>query len=364
MYRKRKRSDDVDVEALKDELREELRVELTQDITEGIMAKLREQGMNLVPSSNTLSCVGGMKSSCASAPDEDSNVHLDGHPNPLDLLTEPTLCTLVINPGGYQVEVGRGKVFPQQTHIYSVPVLDGYVVVLVEFVYPQHEGFVLTLPPSAEITTLGKAMFKRVQWRKSGIVVSPTVLSTKSSLEPTLPLGTKSSLKDVVVSNVSSSRDEKANSAPIVGNCASKEHAKVKKRTNKSTHAPAGCPLAPRAPNKRDTKQDQQEAEPTKSSKSTPLPSVWIRPNSKFKFGQPMLSAKEVEKAGPGCVAIHAYYMKACAENRNTGIVGRVERQYFWRELESEPLTVGFEDLFDLLTLDALDVAILRVLTL
>jgi hypothetical protein len=77
-----------------------------------------------------------------------------------------------------------------------------------------------------------------------------------------------------------------------------------------------------------------------------------------------MLSAKEVEKAGPGCVAIHAYYMKACAENRNTRIVGRVERQYFWRELESEPLTVGFEDLFDLLTLDALDVAILRVLTL
>jgi len=41
-----------------------------------------------------------------------------------------------------------------------------------------------------------------------------------------------------------------------------------------------------------------------------------------YQFGQPILSATDVEKAVPGCVALHAYYMKACAENRMDGIVG------------------------------------------
>jgi hypothetical protein len=161
--------------------------------------------------------------------------------------------------------------------------------------------------------------------------------------------------------------DEKAKSAPTIGNCASKEHAEGKKQTNESTHGPTRSSAASRAPKsntKRDqqvgVKQQQQEAEPTKLSRSTPVASVWIRSNPKFQFGMPMLSPKEIEKARPGCAALHALYMTACAESRDTGIVGRVEHHYFWCELDS--LTVGFKDLFDLLTLDALDVAILRVL--
>jgi hypothetical protein len=422
MYRKRKRSD-VDVDAIKDELREEIKDELREELTKDIIAMLREQGVNLVLPSNTLPAVGAMKSSCSSASDAVcNNVQLDrpggiSYPNPVDLVGNATSCALVSN----QVEVGKGKVFPMQTELYSVPVQDGYVVVLVDFVYPEHESFVLTPPPTAEVTTLGEAMFKRVQWRKDGIVISPKEVSTKGSL---IGRSAKYSLKDLVC-NVSSSldettksaaptvgncaskehaegkketnkstrgparsfaasrapksntkldeqvgvkqqqqEDEKAKSAPTVGNCASKEHAEGKKKTNESTRGPAGSSAASRAPKsntKRDKQQQQEEAEPTKLS-STPVASVWIRSNPKFQFGMPMLSPKEIEKAGPGCAALHALYMTACAENRDTGIVGRVEHHYFWRELDS--LTVGFEDLFDLLTLDALDVAILRVITL
>jgi hypothetical protein len=141
MYRKRKRSDvDVDVDAIKDELREEL--------TKDIIAMLCEQGVNLVLPSNTLPSVGGMKSSCALASDAVyNNVQLDrpggiSYPNPVDLVGNATSCTLVSN----QVEVGKGKVFPMQTELYSVPVQDGYVVVLVDFVHPEHESFVLTPP--------------------------------------------------------------------------------------------------------------------------------------------------------------------------------------------------------------------------
>jgi hypothetical protein len=88
------------------------------------------------------------------------------------------------------------------------------------------------------------------------------------------------------------------------------------------------------------------------------------QPKSKFNFGQPMLSEEELVNTGPRYANLHALYMNACAENRNTGIIGRIERDYFWRENESEPLTVRFEDLFNLLKLDALDVGILHVITL
>jgi hypothetical protein len=252
MYRKRKRSDvDVDVDAIKDELREEL--------TKDIIAMLCEQGVNLVLPSNTLPSVGGMKSSCALASDAVyNNVQLDrpggiSYPNPVDLVGNATSCTLVSN----QVEVGKGKVFPMQTELYSVPVQDGYVVVLVDFVHPEHESFVLTSPPTAEVTTLREDMFKRVQWRKDGIVISPKEVSTKSSLGPTLiGRSAKHSLKDLVC-NVSSSQDETTKSAPTVGNCASKEHVEGKKETNKSTRGPAGSSAVFRAP-KSNTKRDQQ----------------------------------------------------------------------------------------------------------
>ena len=111
-------------------------------------------------------------------------------------------------------------------------------------------------------------------------------------------------------------------------------------------------------------KHKQQEAQPTKPSKSAPVGTLWIKANPKFQFGQPILSATDVEKAGPGCAAVHACYMKACAENRTDGIVGMFKRQHFGCDLETEHFVVGLDDLFDLFTLDALDMSILRCLTL
>ena len=80
----------------------------------------------------------------------------------MDLLTGPIACTLLINPAGKMEVVAIGRVFPKKNEQYSLPVQDGYVVVHVDFVYLEHEGFVLTPPPSDEITTLGEALFKRI----------------------------------------------------------------------------------------------------------------------------------------------------------------------------------------------------------
>jgi len=357
MYRKRKR---VDVEAIKEEVRsqvtQEVTEKVTQDVTEkvtnDIMTKLLERGIDLRSPSNPTSMFS-LKSSCASASGALCNVQLD-------LLIEPTLCTLVINPGGYQVVVARGRVFPQQKQLYSVPVQDGYAIVLIDFVYPEHEGYVLSPPISRdEVRTLGEALFKRVQWSRTCIQVSPKA-SSPNPLRSPLSGSAKINLKDLVVPHhVSSSPVGKANSASkaIV----------APKNPTKSTHAASEHQRSAKS----DTfgqqvgvKQHKQLAERAKSLNSAPTPSIWVQANPKFQFGQPLLSAPEVQKAGPGCVALNAHYMKAVAENGNTGIVGMFKHEHFLRELELEPLPVGYEDLFDLFTLGAMDMALLRCLTL
>ena len=77
-----------------------------------------------------------------------------------------------------------------------------------------------------------------------------------------------------------------------------------------------------------------------------------------------MLSETDLEKAGPGCVALHAWYMKECEENRTTGMVVVFKKQHFWRLADTEFFAVELEDLFDLFKLDGLDVGLLRVLSL
>ena len=100
---------------------------------------------------------------------------------------------------------------------------------------------------------------------------------------------------------------------------------------------------------------------PTKSSKSAPGGSVWNKANAKFKFGEQFLSEIELEKAGPRSVALHAWYKKGCEEKRTTGMVAVFKKQHLLREADTEFFAMGLEDLFDLFTLDGLDIGLLRV---
>ena len=117
MYRKRKQLiSDVDVKAIK-EVKSQVTEEITKKVTSDTMAMLHDQGVHLRSPSNTPSPIGGRKSSCASTSDVVKRDYFDGLEATLDLdtvdlLTEPTPCSLVINPRGYQMEVARGRVFP------------------------------------------------------------------------------------------------------------------------------------------------------------------------------------------------------------------------------------------------------------
>ena len=78
----------------------------------------------------------------------------------------------------------------------------------------------------------------------------------------------------------------------------------------------------------------------------------------------PFLLEVELEKAGLGCVALHAWYMKECEEKRTTRMVAVVKKHHFLREADTEFFAMGLEDLFDLFKLDGLDVGLLRVLSM
>jgi len=181
MYRKRKRTTSVDAEKIKSELRAEM--------TEDLMTMLAAQGLPIQPFSKNPNPAPGRRSSCVSA-SEPANVdgnNKEDHRDDMDLmrvdvenreedqhddmaldldsidvLTDPTPCALLIYPGGYQIEVARGLVYPQQTELHTVLILDGYVVVKVEYVHMNFDDHVLKPPPNDETLTLGQALFQRI----------------------------------------------------------------------------------------------------------------------------------------------------------------------------------------------------------
>ena len=73
----------------------------------------------------------------------------------IDVLTDPTPCALLIYPGGYEIKVARGLVYPKQTELHTVPILDQHVVVKVEYVHMNFDDHVLKPPPNNETLTLG-----------------------------------------------------------------------------------------------------------------------------------------------------------------------------------------------------------------
>ena len=235
MYRKRKRIASVDVEKIKAELRAE--------VTEDIISMLAPQGLQIQPISRNPRPAPG-RSSCASASEptnvlgnnkenhhEDMNLLREDVENiedqhddtdllmrgrdldldSIDFLTDPTPCALLIYPGGYQIEVARGLVYPQQTELHTVPVLDGYVVVKVEFVHMNFDDHMLKPPPNDETLTLGHALLQRIQWNTRHIIVNPKPLdgSSQSVVQQTIDASASKSASLILKQKVSSENSQK-----------------------------------------------------------------------------------------------------------------------------------------------------------
>jgi len=58
-----------------------------------------------------------------------------------------------------------------------------------------------------------------------------------------------------------------------------------------------------------------KKQQPTKGSQKEPTrggATAWTKPNSMFKYGQPILTSAELERFGPATAALHDYYLKMC----------------------------------------------------
>jgi len=110
---------------------------------------------------------------------------------------------------------------------------------------------------------------------------------------------------------------------------------------------------------------EKKKAASTAAKESKKQPSnVWTKAHPKFTYGQAILTEAELLVAGPFTVELHNYYMKGCQGNKKNGIVVKYRRQHFWRDRDTEFFLVGFDNLYDLFKLDALDVSLLRYFTL
>ena len=194
MYRKRKRTD-VDVEAIAAQVREDVIAQVREDVTaqvtkevttkvtkevsakvtQDIMAYLADQGFQVKPPpSRTPSPACGRRSSCCSATNDLDLENISIDPDTIDLLQEPTQCSLIANLRGYQAVVAEGRVFPKETELQSVQIDHEHAVVQVEYVHPGYENHVLQPPPDDDTNTLGEALLKRIQWRRLHILVNST----------------------------------------------------------------------------------------------------------------------------------------------------------------------------------------------
>ena len=405
MYRKRR---PVDME----ELKEQVKLEITEKVTNDIIARLRAQGVIFSSPSNTRPSAGGKNSASASdtvcrlraqgvilssssntrpsaggknsasASDAVCNATLDKTGGTSDPAVHKACTLVLIDHEGFRVEVAMGKVWPNKTIIHrDEPVEEGYAVVLIDHVYPEHVGWLLKPPSNKYVRTLGEAMYKRLKWRREWIVVRAASSAPMHGFARSLP----------VVPNVSPLLHDKAYGSTVT-NCSSMAHLLGKKESKLRKH-PTAPQLADHIAAKSDTrfnskvvfKQKQQQAsrgaksgtqpdqkvvvkqkkKDMKSSKSAPAVCFWGGLNPDFIFGQPMLPPIEVANAGPGCVALHTHYMEACAQNRKNPYFVMTTPEHFLHEIKPNLLfPVGFEDMFDLFTLNALETSILRCLTL
>jgi hypothetical protein len=100
---------------------------------------------------------------------------------------------------------------------------------------------------------------------------------------------------------------------------------------------------------------------PLKESEANPkLPTAMTHANPKFQMEKPMLTVDTLKEAGKSCVVLHDYYINNYKKHQH--IIGGFKDKHF---LVGEVIfLISWSDLYDLFTLDALDISLMRCFAL
>ncbi|CAL4924945.1 unnamed protein product [Urochloa decumbens] len=409
--KRRKQASSADLRAIK----EELRVELQQDL----LSLLASQGLQIVPVSRNTSPAPGQRSSCASAskvaardinegPLNNGDGDEEAPENDSPIRNEdPELMELMELDQSWSHDTisclsDPHHVYPKQFLLHSVQVDVECAVVKVDKIgdYPNVE---LPIPPNDEISKIGEALLQRIQWSRRDIVVLPRHGSSQTMEKNSTKQ--RKSLSDAAKSGQekqSAPKNSATKSAPIsVGTVAAKCGQEKERMADATIYAPINAatksgqekekmayaaicvPItaatksgsgkermvetSKKAPgegsNKQQAIKSSKEAAGKKQSKKKGAASAWTRANPRFNYGQPILIADELNSAGSATISLHNYYLKGCAEKKKDILV-QFRRAHLLRSLDKECFLVGFNDLYDLFNVDALDVSLLRCFTL
>jgi hypothetical protein len=96
---------------------------------------------------------------------------------------------------------------------------------------------------------------------------------------------------------------------------------------------------------------------PLKESKANPkLPTAMVHGNPKFQMRKPMLTVSTPKEASKSCVVLHDYYINNYKKHQH--IIGGFKEKHF---LVGEGIfLISRSHLYDLLTLNALDISLMR----
>jgi hypothetical protein len=96
------------------------------------------------------------------------------------------------------------------------------------------------------------------------------------------------------------------------------------------------------------------------SEANTKLPIAMTHANLKFQMGKLMLTVDTLKEASKGCVVLHNYYNNNYKKHQH--IIGGFKEKHF---LVGEGIfLISWSDLYDLFTLDALDISLMRCFAL
>ena len=93
------------------------------------------------------------------------------------------------------------------------------------------------------------------------------------------------------------------------------------------------------------------------AKKSTDIEKVWTSAHTKFQYGKPLMTADDLIRAGQVYIDLYNYNMQTCRDTKAPSIVIQYKLRHF---LTNDVYSLlGFNDLYDLVNLYAMNVSLL-----
>ena len=213
---------------------------------------------------------------------------------------------------------------------HGAQLAQGYARVEVDMVHDSFMAIPLEICPNEDIRTLGDARYTFIQWPKKDIALDPAV--PRSRDDHSSPTGPSMTPPHPLPQKVTSS-------VPV-----EKTPKEQEKRAAISVPESSRGKTLPIVKAK------------SKSIKSPPK-------SGKYSIGKPLCPGTELARAGYGCQALHAWYMRKTGKKGcDTGITVAYKDEHFFNGAGN--FVVGFNDLYELFNLVGLDASLLRCWTL